>query len=109
MFSFSSTVSSFNEGLVRFDIVFYVRMKDGLSQIILNVEAQKKEPVGYELLNRAVFYVMVLIKGFPSINGTTVFGSIPLNSLTVFTSIYASIIFCPNRRFRSMMLYKKVN
>lgn len=30
-----------NEGLVRFDIIFYVRMKDGLSQIIVNVEAQK--------------------------------------------------------------------
>ena len=26
-----------NEGLVRFDIVFYVRMKDGLSQIIVIV------------------------------------------------------------------------
>ena len=25
------------EGLVRFDIVFYVRMKDGLSQIIINL------------------------------------------------------------------------
>ncbi len=53
--------SEINEGLVRFDIVFYVRMKDGLSQIILNVEAQKNEPVGYELLNRAVFYVSRLI------------------------------------------------
>ncbi|MDE7414967.1 MAG: Rpn family recombination-promoting nuclease/putative transposase [Lachnospiraceae bacterium] len=50
-----------NEGLVRFDIVFYVRMKDGLSQIIINVEAQKDEPVRYELLNRAVFYVSRLI------------------------------------------------
>ena len=27
------------EGLVRFDIVFYVRTKDGLTQIIVNVEA----------------------------------------------------------------------
>lgn len=27
-----------NQGLVRFDIVFYVRLKDGLSQIIVNVE-----------------------------------------------------------------------
>ena len=26
-----------NEGLIRFDIVFYVRLKDGLSQIIINV------------------------------------------------------------------------
>ena len=30
-----------NEGLVRFDIIFYVRMKDGISQVIVNVEAQK--------------------------------------------------------------------
>ena len=50
-----------NEGLVRFDIVFYVRMKDGLSQIIINVEAQKDEPGEYEILNRAVFYVSRLI------------------------------------------------
>lgn len=28
-----------NEGLVRFDIIFYVRMKNGLSQIIMNVES----------------------------------------------------------------------
>ena len=32
-----------NEGLVRFDIIFYVRMKNGLSQIIVNIEAQKDE------------------------------------------------------------------
>ena len=49
------------EGLVRFDIVFYVRMKDGLSQIIINVEAQKDEPQRYGILNRAVFYVSRLI------------------------------------------------
>lgn len=36
-----------NEGLVRFDIVFYVRMKDGISQMIINVEAQKDEPDEY--------------------------------------------------------------
>ena len=29
-----------NEGMIRFDIVFYVRMRDGLSQIIVNLEAQ---------------------------------------------------------------------
>jgi len=28
-----------NEGTINFDIVFYVRMKDGLSQIMVNVEA----------------------------------------------------------------------
>ena len=47
--------------MVRFDIVFYVRMKDGLSQIIINVEAQKDEPQRYGILNRAVFYVSRLI------------------------------------------------
>lgn len=50
-----------NEGLVRYDIVFYVRMKDGLSQIIINVEAQKDEPGGYDIINRAIFYVSRLI------------------------------------------------
>lgn len=50
-----------NEGLIRFDIVFYVRMRDGLTQVIVNVEAQKKKPTKYKLLNRAVFYVSRLI------------------------------------------------
>ena len=50
-----------NEGLVRFDIIFYVRMKDGISQVIVNVEAQKDEPSGYHILNRAVFYVSRLV------------------------------------------------
>ena len=50
-----------NEGLVRFDIVFYVRMKDGLTQIIINLEAQKDEPNEYDILNRAIFYVSRLI------------------------------------------------
>lgn len=36
-------------------------MKDGISQIIVNVEAQKGEPAGYHVLNRAVFYVSCLI------------------------------------------------
>ena len=50
-----------NEGLVRFDIIFYVRMRDGISQVIVNVEAQKDEPTGYHILNRAVFYVSRLV------------------------------------------------
>ena len=70
---FNTENQELNEGLVRFDIVFYVRMKDGLSQIIINVEAQKNdpseyhilnrtiEPGEYEILNRAVFYVSRLI------------------------------------------------
>ena len=56
-----------NEGLVRFDIIFYVRMpsvddtKNGLSQIIVNIEAQKDEPTEYKILNRTIFYVSRLI------------------------------------------------
>lgn len=56
-----------NEGLVRFDIIFYVRMpsvddtKNGLSQIIVNIEDQKDEPTEYKILNRAIFYVSRLI------------------------------------------------
>ena len=49
------------EGLARFDIVFYVRMRDGLSQMIINIEAQKDEPEKYDILNRAIFYVSRLI------------------------------------------------
>ena len=58
---FNTENQELNEGLVRFDIVFYVRMNDGLSHIIINVEAQKDEPGEYEILNRAVFYVSRLI------------------------------------------------
>ena len=50
-----------NEGLIRFDIIFYMRMKDGISQVIVNLEAQKDEPISYYILNRAVFYVSRLV------------------------------------------------
>ncbi len=50
-----------NEGLIRYDIIFYVRKKNGLSQIIINVEAQKDDPQEYDILNRAVFYICRLI------------------------------------------------
>ena len=59
--SFNTENAEVNEGLVRFDIIFYVRMKDGLAQIIVNVEAQKDEPAEYQILNRAIFYVSRLI------------------------------------------------
>ena len=57
----NSENAEINEGLVRFDIIFYVRMKNGLSQIIVNIEAQKDEPTEYKILNRAIFYVSRLI------------------------------------------------
>ncbi len=53
--------SEINEGLIRFDIIFYVRTKDGVSQIIVNVEAQKNEPNTYDILNRAIFYTSRMI------------------------------------------------
>ncbi len=49
------------EGLIRFDIIFYVRMGDGLTQIIINVEAQKDDPDEYDILNRAIFYVSRMV------------------------------------------------
>jgi hypothetical protein len=38
-----------------------VRMRNGLAQMIINVEAQKDEPGSYQILNRAIFYVSRLI------------------------------------------------
>ena len=49
--------SEINEGMIRFDIIFYVRMKDGLTQIIVNIEAQREEASKYYILNRAIFYI----------------------------------------------------
>ena len=49
------------EGFIRFDIVFYARMRDGLTQIIINVEAQKDDPDEYDILNRAIFYVSRMV------------------------------------------------
>lgn len=56
-----------NEGMIRFDIVFYVRIPSNnnidneLSQVIVNVEAQKDEPKKYQIINRAIFYASRLI------------------------------------------------
>ena len=58
---FNTDNSEINEGLVRFDIVFYVRTSNGLSQIIINLEAQKDEPKEYNVLNRALYYVARLV------------------------------------------------
>ena len=53
--------SEINEGMIRFDIIFYVRMKEGLTQIIINIEAQKEEPGEYKILNRAIFYICRIV------------------------------------------------
>jgi hypothetical protein len=44
-------------GHVRFEIVFYVRMKDGISQVVVNVEAQP----GDDTPQKAMFYVSRLV------------------------------------------------
>lgn len=44
------------EGTIYFDIIFYVRMKDGLSQMIINIEAQRSPSPGYPVVNRAIYY-----------------------------------------------------
>jgi hypothetical protein len=36
-------------------------MKDGLAQIIVNIEAQQKNPTDYQILNRAIYYICRLV------------------------------------------------
>ena len=64
---FNTENSEIKEGLIRFDIVFYVHIPsrgssgNSLIQIIVNVEAQKGAALNYHLLNRAIFYVCHLV------------------------------------------------
>ena len=64
---FNTENAEINEGMIRFDIVFYVRIpstdneENRLLKIIVNVECQKDEPTAYSILNRAIFYVSRLI------------------------------------------------
>jgi hypothetical protein len=53
--------SEAKEGMIRFDILFYVRTKDGLSKVIINIEIQKDKPMEYHLLNRGIFYACRLV------------------------------------------------
>ena len=53
--------SEIDEGKIYFDIIFYVRMRDGLAKMIINLEAQKNEPTKYLILNRAIFYTARLV------------------------------------------------
>ncbi len=63
----NTEAAEIHEGLIRFDIIFYVRLplahskKSDISQVIINVEAQKDEPTTYHILDRAIFYVSRLI------------------------------------------------
>ncbi len=58
---FNTEDSVRNEGLARFDIIFYVRTPNGHSQVIINIEAQKNEPTGYWIINRGIFYASRMI------------------------------------------------
>lgn len=49
------------EGKIYFDILFYVRMKDGISQMLINIEAQKSAYPGYHIKNRAIYYISRMI------------------------------------------------
>ena len=49
------------EGTIIFDVIFYLRMKDGVSRIIINLEAQGIEKPPYPLVNRTIFYIARLI------------------------------------------------
>lgn len=49
------------EGTIIFDVIFYVRMKDGVSRIIINLETQGIEKPPYPLVNRTIFYIARLI------------------------------------------------
>jgi hypothetical protein len=50
-----------DEGFIIYDVIVYVRLPEGLAQIIVNVEGQKDEPTKYMILNRVIFYICRLI------------------------------------------------
>ncbi len=57
----NSEQTEVGEGNILFDVVFYVWMRDGLTRMIINVEAQKEQPTKYSIVNRAVYYESRLI------------------------------------------------
>lgn len=46
------------EGIRYYDVIFYVRTADGLSKIIINIEAQKSEPTQYDVEMRGLYYAI---------------------------------------------------
>ena len=51
-----------NEGKITFDIRFYVILPDGNhTKVIINVEAQKDNSPGYDIVTRAIFYCARLL------------------------------------------------
>ena len=93
--------SDINEGVVRYDILFYVRMRDGLSRIIVNVEAQKDPATDYFILNRAIYYESRLI----SSQKEREFSGMNYNDIKVTYSIFI----CMNMKKDSMNHYHLTN
>lgn len=46
------------EGVLFYDILFFVRTPNGLSKVIVNIEAQKAEPTKYDVEMRGLFYAV---------------------------------------------------
>ncbi len=59
--TFDSENGEINEGILRFDVIFKVRLRRGISEFIINVEAQKDDPSKYPILNRAIFFACRMI------------------------------------------------
>lgn len=45
-----------NEGVTYFDVLFFVRTKNDLAKVIVNIELQKDEPTHYDVEMRGIFY-----------------------------------------------------
>ena len=67
---FNTEESEINEGVIRYDIIFYVLTRNGRSKIIINIEAQKNKPKEYNISNRAIHnpnrigLLYIIITGF---------------------------------------------
>lgn len=53
---FNTERNEINEGEVRFDLICYVQMPDGLAEVIVNIEMQKERPSEYPIPNRGLYY-----------------------------------------------------
>ncbi len=50
-----------NEGVIRYDIIFYVHTPNGLAKMIINIECQKGKPSKYNIVNRAIYYACRMV------------------------------------------------
>ena len=49
------------EGVRYFDVLFYIKTKEGIAKVIVNIEAQKENPSDYDIEMRGIFYASRLI------------------------------------------------